>query len=161
MSNAPAPSGATIHKTGDEAWARRRRHILGLVVALCAAGILTVAAVLEPAAEGLGTHSKAGLPECGWIVMFGIPCPTCGMTTAFAHAANGDVIAAVGAQPLGGLLAIAVAIAFIVGAYVAITGSRVGTVLGRLWGSRTAWLLGALLLLSWVYKIAVYRGSLS
>ncbi|UCD75968.1 MAG: DUF2752 domain-containing protein [Phycisphaerales bacterium] len=161
MSNASTPSNAPIHRAGEEAWPRRKRRILGLVIALCAAGILTVAVVLEPAPEGLGTHSRVGLPECGWIVMFGIPCPTCGMTTAFAHAANGDIVASLCAQPFGGLLAIGVAIALIVGGYVAFTGSRVAGVLGRLWGSRTAWLLGALLLLSWVYKIVIYRGTLS
>jgi hypothetical protein len=36
---------------------------------------------------------------------FGIPCATCGMTHAFVSLAHGDVAAAIGASPLGALLA--------------------------------------------------------
>jgi hypothetical protein len=35
----------------------------------------------------------------------GIPCATCGMTHAFVHLAHGEVARAVGASPLGALLA--------------------------------------------------------
>lgn len=140
----------------DESTVRRRR-IAGLVVAIVAGGVLLVAAILEPSPTGLGTHSSVGMPPCGWITMFDTPCPTCGMTTAFAHAANGNIHLALHAQPLGGLLALGTAIAFLCGVHVAITGSRIGVVMARLWGRKTAWLLGALLLLSWVYKIIVYK----
>ncbi|HET8540534.1 MAG TPA: DUF2752 domain-containing protein [Anaeromyxobacter sp.] len=37
----------------------------------------------------------------------GIPCATCGMTHAFVHLAHGDVALALGASPLGALLAAA------------------------------------------------------
>ena len=62
--------------------------------------------------------------ECGWITAMNLPCPTCGMTTAFAHAANGDMLASLGTQPLGFVLAIATAMSLLLGTYVAATGSR-------------------------------------
>ena len=71
---------------------------------------------------------------------------TCGMTTAFAHAANGDLLASFLTQPLGMLLSLATAMAALVGWYVVATGSRVGVLLGRLWGMKSGWILAGLLL---------------
>jgi hypothetical protein len=129
-------------------------------VAVCAAGILLLAAWLEPSPTGLGTHSRLAMPPCGWIAMIDTPCPTCGMTTAFAHAANGNLPAALGAQPVGAVLAVAVAIALLIGAYTAATGSRVAVMFQRLWGRRTAWALGIGVGVAWGYKILAYRGLL-
>jgi hypothetical protein len=42
---------------------------------------------------------------CPLRALAGIPCATCGMTHAFVHLARGEVAAAVGASPLGALLA--------------------------------------------------------
>jgi hypothetical protein len=136
------------------------RRLIGAVVAICAAGILGLAAWLEPSPTGLGTHSQLAMPPCGWIAMVDVPCPTCGMTTAFAHAADGNLVAALWAQPMGGALAVAVATALIVGAYTAATGSRVAVLFGRLWGKRAAWALGLGLGGAWVYKILSYKGVL-
>lgn len=133
------------------------RRLIGTAVALGAAAILGLAAWLEPSPTGLGTHSRLGMPPCGWIAMVDVPCPSCGMTTAFAHAADGDLVAAVRAQPMGALLAMAVAMALVVGAYTAVTGSRVAVLFTRLWGRRAAWALGLGLGGAWVYKILVYK----
>lgn len=47
-----------------------------------------------------------GLPYlCPLKGIAGIPCATCGMTHAFVHLAHGEVALAVGASPLGALLA--------------------------------------------------------
>ena len=137
-----------------------RRRVIGLICALAATGILGVAAYLEPAADGLGTHTHFNLPQCGWIVLFDTPCPTCGWTTAFAHAANGDLPKSFHIQPMGCLLSIATAMVFLVGSYVAVTGSTVGLVFLRLWGRRTGWFVIALILAAWVYKVLSYKGLL-
>ncbi len=79
------------------------------------------------------------------------------MTTAFAHAADGNLVAAVRAQPMGGVLALAVAMALVVGAYTAATGSRVAVLFTRLWGRRAAWAIGLGLGGAWVYKILIYK----
>lgn len=100
------------------------------------------------------------LPPCGWIAMFDMPCPTCGMTTAFAHAAHGNLLQSFLAQPLGCVLAVSVAITWLVSIYVMITGSRLAGVFARLWGTRTAWALGFALVAAWLYKVASYKGWL-
>ena len=68
--------------------------ISGLVVARC----------LTPDANGFGTHRQLGLPESGFARTFGVPCPSCGMTTAWAHLTRGHLILAAQCN-LGGLLA--------------------------------------------------------
>jgi hypothetical protein len=154
---APAASPSASVAVGTSATGRR---LIGAAVAVCAAGLLGVAAWLEPSPTGLGTHSQLAMPPCGWILMADVPCPTCGMTTAFAHAANGDLLLALQAQPIGGLLAVGVAMALLAGAYTAATGSRVAVLFARLWGRRAAWVLGLGLGGAWIYKILVYKGVL-
>jgi hypothetical protein len=121
--------------------------------------VLGLAAWMQPAAAGIGTHEQIGLPECGWIVTMDLPCPTCGMTTAFAHAADGNLLASVATQPFGGLLAIATAVSFIAATLTLITGTGLFTQLaGRWWTTRTPWAIAALLVLAWGWKIATHRG---
>lgn len=63
--------------------------------------VLAVAALLEPDPRGVGTHEQLGLPPCGFLLLTGLPCPGCGLTTAFAHGIRGQWIAAASANPLG------------------------------------------------------------
>lgn len=63
--------------------------------------VLVAARLLEPAAAGFGTHRQLGLPPCGFLVLTNMPCPACGLTTAFAHLARLDLVAAVHANPMG------------------------------------------------------------
>lgn len=66
-------------------------------------GLLVTASRLQPSPSGLGTHHQLGLPPCSIRLLFGIRCPACGMTTSWAHFANGNVIAAAQSN-LGGLM---------------------------------------------------------
>lgn len=138
-----------------------RRRLLGAMVALCAGGLLGVAVWLTPATEGLGTHRQMGLPECGWITLMDLPCPTCGMTTSFAFAAEGDLAASFMTQPLGALLAIATAMALLVGMHVAVTGSRLGGMFTRLWRPWSGWAIAGLVLAAWLFKVISHTGMLT
>lgn len=134
------------------------RRLAGLAVFLAAGAVLGLAAMLTPAAGGVGTHEQLNLPPCGWVIAAGIPCPTCGMTTSFAHAADGHLLASARTQPMGFLLALGTAMALFLGGYVALTGSPA---LGRLAGMltpRVAWIGGGLALLAWVYKLVAFKG---
>ncbi|MCH8968431.1 MAG: DUF2752 domain-containing protein [Planctomycetes bacterium] len=71
-----------------------------LVLAGCTV-LLGLAAWLRPDGHGVGTHQQLGLPPCSLVQYSGIPCPTCGMTTAFACTVRGRWLAAVLAQPFG------------------------------------------------------------
>ncbi len=68
--------------------------------------LLGIAATLEPSSSGLGTHHQLGLPPCSVRVLWGIRCPVCGMTTAWAHFADGNVLASARANVGGLFLAI-------------------------------------------------------
>lgn len=69
--------------------------------------LLVVARLLQPSPEGLGTHQQLfDLPPCGFIMFLGLPCPSCGMTTAWAHFTRGHLIQAWHANAGGMLLAL-------------------------------------------------------
>lgn len=125
-----------------------------------AGGLLGTAAWLEPDASGLGTHAQLGLPACGWIHAAGVPCPTCGMTTAFALAADGRLLAALACQPAGAVLALLTAAAGLLGAMVLFTGASLGPYARRFRSSSLWWGLGALILGGWLWKIAAFRSGL-
>ena len=72
--------------------------------------LLGVAVWLTPDRHGHGTHQQLGLPPCTFYVLFGRPCPACGMTTSWAWLVRGEVIEACRAN-VGGTLLAALAIA--------------------------------------------------
>ncbi|MBY0263774.1 MAG: DUF2752 domain-containing protein, partial [Phycisphaerales bacterium] len=102
--------------------------------------------------------TQLGLPPCGWMVAANMPCPTCGMTTAFASAANAQPLAALTAQPMGALLALSTAVLFWGALHVAVLGSQLARIGVRILRPRVLWVVLALGLLAWGYKIAVVRG---
>jgi hypothetical protein len=64
-------------------------------------------AIVHPDARGIGTHEQLGLEPCGWPVAYGIPCPTCGCTTAACHLVHGHIVDAFVAQPFGAVFMLA------------------------------------------------------
>jgi hypothetical protein len=135
-------------------------RVTSAIVAMFATAILVVAWVLQPSADGLGTHRQLGLPACGWIASADLPCPTCGMTTAFSHAAHGDLPSSFRAQPLGMMLAVGTAIVALAGVWTACSGSMLAPFLAAMLGPRLGWTLGVLLLLAWGWKILDHKGLL-
>jgi hypothetical protein len=80
------------------------RIVLG-AIGLGLVFLLAVAAVLKPSPFLIGTHQQLGLPPCSFLILFGIPCPTCGMTTAWAYLMRGELLRAFQANSGGVLLA--------------------------------------------------------
>jgi hypothetical protein len=80
---------------------RRTTRVLwvGWLVAVMA--VLVVARVLTPSDAGYGTHLQLGLPPCGILLITGLPCPSCGLTTSFAHMVRLQWIDAWHANPWG------------------------------------------------------------
>ncbi|MCE9620329.1 MAG: DUF2752 domain-containing protein [Planctomycetes bacterium] len=132
-------------------------------ILLLAAALLTplvVAARLVPDARGMGTHQQLGLPVCTWPMALGIPCPSCGMTTAFAHAARAEFGQAFSAQLMGAVLAFAASIGCLIALGVALTGyqfQRLFDPLLNRWGFIA---LVALFLAAWFWKLAGMKGWL-
>lgn len=113
-----------------------------------------IAAVLHPRAQGLGTHQQLGLPPCTVRVLFGQPCPSCGMTTSWANLVRGNVSDALRAN-IGGTLLGVLAMAGI--PYLTISAAR-----GRWWGFEPSavivtWLSAAIVsvtLIQWGLRLA-------
>mgnify|MGYP001223828936 CR=1 FL=1 len=127
------------------------------LLAMVCLGILLIGHRVVPEAAGHGSHTQIGLPPCGWVVAFGKPCATCGMTTAVAHASRGEILSAVVTQPAGAAFAVVCAMAFWMSIHVAVTGSALGRLVGReVFRTRILLGLGALVLLSWGYKFVTW-----
>lgn len=135
-------------------------RLLWGLAAIAAFSLLLLAAYLRPAGEGLGTHEQLGLPPCGWIMAADMPCPSCGMTTAFSHAADGNLLGSFRAQPMGALLALGTAVIVIAAGWTALSGSRLGPFLFGLMNARIGWAILVFALLAWVWKIIDHKGIL-
>jgi len=135
-----------------------QNRALAGAIALSALSVLVLAAWLKPASAGYGTHEQLGMFPCTWAAVLNKPCPTCGMTTAFANAANGDLLASFTSQPFGALLAVVAASIFWAGLHIAVTGSHLGRMYSVLLRNRSIWIAGGLLLAAWVYKLVTWPG---
>jgi hypothetical protein len=135
-----------------------RRPVVGRLYAIgVAAGMaamLITAGRLSPGHQHMGVHQQLGLLPCGFVTMTGLPCPTCGMTTAFAHAAHGHLLEAMRSQLAGFVLAaatlvigLAAATAVVIGRYPAVNWYRVNP-------TRFVWWVIVLLVAAWGLKIA-------
>lgn len=130
-----------------------RLYAAGL--SLAAMAVLAVAAMLTPATGGMGTHRQLGLPPCGFVAMSGLPCPTCGMTTAFALAVRGRLGESVRAQAAGFGLAVMTAMVAVIALVAAITGRRATVNWYRVEPTRLIWLGALVFVLAWGLKIAI------
>lgn len=133
-------------------------RLVAALVAVGALAVLALAARLSPDASGMGTHTQMGLAPCGWVVAFNKPCFTCGMTTAFAHAADGDLASSARTQPMGALLAVMMAGAAWAGLHCAVAGSRLSRLCDGLLRPRVVTGMLVLGALAWVYKWATWAG---
>jgi Protein of unknown function (DUF2752) len=70
----------------------------------CSVVLFLASVVLRPDGRGIGTHEQLGLPPCGFVLAFGLPCPSCGFTTTFTLAAHLRPVEAFVNQPFGFLL---------------------------------------------------------
>lgn len=136
------------------------RPIARLVaIALCAAcfGVLWVGYLLTPNAKGVGTHTQLGMAPCGFVSIFGLPCPSCGYTTSFSLFSHGRVLASALNQPAGFGLAVLAAMTGWVSLYVAVTGKPVHRLFARYASPGTILQGGALIFLAWGYKIVMFK----
>jgi hypothetical protein len=117
--------------------------------------LIVLAAWLRPDKAGLGSHQQLGLPPCAMVTLVGYPCPTCGMTTAFAHTMRGELLSAFRAQPAGLALALATVLAAAVSLGVATTGKVWAINWYRVSPAQVTLAIVVLVLGAWGYKLAV------
>jgi hypothetical protein len=129
------------------------RRLRGLAVAIPCWAILAAGAMLHPASQGYGTHEQLGLPACAMMTRTGYPCPTCGVTTAFASATRGRLLKAFWDQPFGVFLFAIVLAAALAGTIEAVSGKNILSHIRPRW----AWLyVGTVAMLAgWAWKLVV------
>ncbi len=131
---------------------RRARIWAGAVIVGCAA-VLGVAIKLQPDSRGYGTHQQLGAAPCGMIVRTGLPCPTCGMTTAFAYTVRGNWWAAFRSQPAGFILALTTIATVVISLRVVMTGRWPRALLNDRFVFRLFIALLVLLVAGWGFKL--------
>ena len=132
-------------------------RLRGILTALVCTFILLTAWHLEPSYLPLGPRSWLSFPQCAFQNRTGYPCPTCGMTTAWARAVRADLISAFRANIAGAVLAIAAFLVLLAGLATAVLGRVfylriVAPVLGLLSPGRWFFALLALIALAWTWN---------
>lgn len=151
MHSMPSGHRGSIRRAADVpgAWANR---LVAAAFFLPCLAVLAIAAWLD--LPGQGMHSL-GLPPCGFKLATGLPCATCGMTTAFTYAAHGQFISSFLTQPAGALLALLTAMLLIVSGYATVTGISLSPLGRTLWRWQVVAALIALILAGWAYTLGI------
>jgi len=135
----------------------RNDQIVYSVLITFAAIVLAIARWLHPAANGYGTHQQLGLPPCAFFKLTGIPCPSCGLTTSFAHAARLHLYQAFITQPFGVIAFCLTVISIPLFAWLIRRRIAWKEVIHARGVDVMLYLLIAIYLISWLYKIAVVK----
>ncbi len=118
-----------------------------------ATAVVVTAATLTPSPLGHGTHTQLGLPPCGFLSFTGVPCPGCGLTTAFANMVRLDVVSAARANPFGVPLFLVTLFSIPVSALGLARGWGVLDTLDRFRFERVAILLSLCSIVSWGMRL--------
>ncbi|MCP4376241.1 MAG: DUF2752 domain-containing protein [bacterium] len=130
-------------------------RLTGMVVSVPCWTVLVVGFFLTASSKGDGTHTQIGLPACRAMVVNGVPCPSCGLTTSITAAVHGNFGASVRANVFGTLLFFALVLTGAVGLVQTASGSDI---LGRIFRRRWWFFFGLLivgLLIGWAIKLAI------
>jgi hypothetical protein len=124
-------------------------------------GMLGIGLLLTPDPSGLETHRQLHLPPCGFYLTSGLPCPTCGCTTAVSYFAHGRFVASFLTQPFGFAAALLALLVWPLATAGLLTGRWLGPSMFTLSWYWRVWLYGGLGLLAaaWVYKIILVRSG--
>lgn len=150
--NVPCADNAGEAVGGDARAVAGDRVESALLLVLSAA-TLVVAALLRPAEAGYGTHMQLIPVPCIFQWLTGLPCPMCGMSTALAHMAHGEVLAALRSHVLGPAVYLSAWVVLVRSAWALVRG---GTALPAwLHGARAAKFVLALVGLAWLANIVL------
>jgi hypothetical protein len=131
-----------------------RGRLTWLAVASCCAAVLGLAGYLPPDPRGHGTHEALGFPPCSFMMMTGLPCPSCGMTTSFSLIMHGRPLEGFRVQPAGALLCLGAVALLAASLHAAARGSVVSPNWDRIGPVRLMLSVGLMLLAGWGFKIS-------
>ncbi len=116
-----ADPSSSLRAADQAGWFQR---LVWFVAAVVLAGLLVTAWRLHPASEGMGTHQQLGLPPCTAVVLWGVRCPACGMTTSWAYYTEGRWMSSFVTNAGGFAFAVIATFAVPLLGYLAITGQQ-------------------------------------
>ena len=136
---------------------RSLEYLLKIAVIIACLWLIKTAVSIVPDTRGYGTHEQLGLERCGYLKQHGHPCPSCGMTTSFAHTVRLQLWQGLKANPAGTLLCLLVMIMPGILLHSLLTDTPATRLLkhgpGRYWFVVTLIVVG----LSWAYKLLSYQ----
>lgn len=131
--------------------------MISLVVLCASLPLIGVAAWLTPDPDGMGTHIQLGLRPCTYLEATGIPCATCGMSTAFSHAAHGQLIQSFVTQPAGMIMCLLLAVISLLSLYTLVMGIDILPIVRLLIKPHAFLSMGILVGAAWGYKILMVQ----
>jgi hypothetical protein len=131
-------------------------RFIALLVAAAALAPLVIGLNLRPSADGVGTHLSMGFQRCTFLAQTKLPCPSCGMTTSFAHFVRGQWLASLYVQPGGFALALTCAALFWAALYMAVTGRPIHRLTNQLPGVKGLPIVLGFFILAWGWKIFIH-----
>ena len=137
---------------------RLQNRGMGFLMLCVSVFVIGLALKMEPASGGVGTHKQLGLPSCAWM-SYGVPCPSCGMTTAVSYCVRGSFFKAFATQPAGVFFGLAIGVVGILGFWIVITGTSFSWIIPYVFSSFMGWSLVIIVIFSWLYKIVIVRGN--
>lgn len=153
VSESALPVYAPRGIAGRLSWPERA---LSLAISSGCLVVLVLALWIQPSHGGVGSHRELGLRECSLLSRTGMPCPTCGMTTSFAHFVRGDLAASFYVQPMGAVFSLLTAMGFWGAGYIAVTGRPAHRLLRFMPTKYFLVALVALLAGAWLWKIYIH-----
>jgi hypothetical protein len=134
-------------------------RLLSLCFLAASVAVIVLAFSLDPDPRGLGTHEQLGLPPCGFLRDHGVPCISCGMTTAFAALAHGDPALALRSNPFGALLFLVAVLAPFHFAHALVTGLDPLRLMRHPRAAVILPIAGSLLLANWGVMVLLARAG--
>lgn len=131
-------------------------RVIAACVSLACLAVLVTAVIVRPNPTGMSTHTSLGLSRCSMLERSDLPCPSCGMTTSFAHFVRGNLAASLWVQPMGTFLAVCAGLTFWAALYLAITGKPVHRLMRILPGSYYVAIPMAIGIAAWGWKIFIH-----
>ncbi len=123
-------------------------------------GISAAGIFLVPSSRGIGTHESMGLPPCGFLTLTGIPCPSCGLTTSFAHFLHGHFQAAFVVQPFGFIFYVTLMMLAGVSLYAVAREVPFSRIISSARFEKGQFVLLIIFVFSWFYKIWSMKGTI-
>jgi hypothetical protein len=150
-----------ISSAGDETTYDGTRPVFSplpyIIIIITFLMVATIGMIITPSLDGVGTHEKLGLPPCGFLVITGYPCPSCGLTTAFTLILHGRIIDAFIVQPFGVMLFIAFFIVSCMSVAALFMRLPFCLILDSRHFERVQMILLISMLLAWIYKIYIMK----